>query len=761
MKFKILAILFMTFCSLLNLKVLAQTAPPLKKVLVKPFLFFGDDSSKIYLSVKLPKLILSGIEENSLLQYASLYDINSKEYLIKPFSYKKEVTDSLYSANYKRLIDSTKIDLFMEGEFHIIDHQFAVIITLNDNSNTIAEFESQLRPLKDLQTVIDSASTYLNFRVKNNAVKINRVSIENFKISQTGPYNTQNQNNRVESDFPSRYLSVNLKNTNTYLLLPFNDTSNTADLSITGRVRVGANGSCSISPIIYINKSDSIGLQIVNGYLNAKDRLLANTLKKIQSALDSVVIPENLSTLRSFVAQKKHSQDDYINSFNRAFKAGKLELAYFFADRLAEDFKTIKNKSDLLKSKVYIYQNNLSDAFNTLGNYIFNNKDDTEARYYLAVARLKNRNYNEAKKDFLQLTPNGDNLNDLYYQIGLCNYYLGFYKESIDYFAKQIEFYESAHKDIYLYMAYCNRSMKKWDDGLMNINKFYLSDTSINKTLVSNYFIDYAKDRLTAKDFDKAYQFYGKSYNLHPRRVSLIGQIKAATLNDDLEYHIKGLIKTGISSSIFEQKTIYQDIADIYNTTSLDSSFKFDNKRLRKSIDYTFVDLNINAKAITSSSTFLGVQYAKLNNIDSALFYYKKTNDPYSYLKIAELQLTNGNGGEAYETLTKLNTTYNLTQIQGVSKKLDAQTVLYYFYLIGCKIMKKENTNKEIDNMNVILNHYVEANDKLLINWSFSTYYVTVKNNKQLDPDIKRTLISLLCPLIKISANVTIPCVVN
>jgi tetratricopeptide (TPR) repeat protein len=655
----------------------------------------------------------------------------------------------------------------LEGEIYIINQQFYIIVNGTNFTNQLIAFKSDPQPFSALQTVIDKACENINFQIAkmSNQQQTLMVLVKDFV-----KYGRQNSNNSQDAfydqDFPSRYLSINLKNSKDFLIIPYGNQGSSYQPSITisGKItyNAGTRGTCVIDPVIRFNDADSLVLQSVKGDIFNKDELLSKTLKNIQSVLNVVASKDGFDSIKKFIEGGNHSKSDYENAFLEADSAHNYALAYCFAEQLAIRYSNTNNKSELLKGKLYLQQNNLLDAINSLNTYLASNNNDHEATYYLGSAYLQNGRYKDAKAVFLHIDSTTNAFKDISYKLGLSTYYLGGFNEALNYFLKQLSSGNPSPNNIYLYISFCYENLGNWDSGLQSIRKLYQLDT-LNKIHLSNYYADYAAFKLKKNIYQGAFDYYKMSFDLYPRYFTLVGQINTAIHLSNSDNIVKDLIQEGIKSKTIDSNIMYSTLAQVY-VSSVDSLNLFIKSNLHKAITYKKLQAKVTKDTVSNDLyQFLGSAYFRLNLLDSSLYYYERALKTYqipdNYLNLAELQVIMLDPDGALNTLTMLDKKYYLAKKDADLYSGD-YPALFYFYQLECKILKSTSHNDDVKQLqDFIKQAYDPANNVIISNWSFKTYYNWVKNTKKIDEPKRKELMDSLCIILPFSEDKNLSCI--
>ena len=741
-------------------------------VISRAFRVNADDTNFSALKYKLPEFTCRGILFNSNLKLNKI--IEEDAYTgVSLASMKPGSSDTVVINSYKRILDYEKAKFLMDGEIRISNNQFYVSIDATDFNNQVISYRSLLRPVDDIQKIIDEASANLNFQMKaallKNETAIKKIAVRDFQFGQQA---YAPGNSIYAPDFPSRYIAYNLKNSMFYSVLSYGGDnkmnafdyahSSNHDITISGKVKFEKNNYCVIQPIIYFSSGDSIALSDVKDLVKNRDQLLIKVLKDIQSFLDATINEKGAGQVK--LPDANFSEADYSTAFWKAIEDNNLALAGYYSDRLSEKFELQKQKAGLMQGIVHYKLGETSPAFDSITRYLRYDSLNQEANYYAGLTSLQRGRYRDALKYFNRVStdPVAKTCRDIFYQKGFCHYNLNSTQAALTEFNKQIAFDDKIKSDAYAYAAFCYKKQDKWQEAENNLLRLYNLDTSNanSKGYLSDHYTDYAKIQFGAYNYSTAYAYYQRSYSLEKTYQSLIGEAQSMIMSGSGFSELMALIQMGVKDKIFIESSAYSSLA-YFCRTQVDANGKFIPaylkiaagllKTLEKSGRY-------NSETLYQT---LGSTYFRLFMLDSAEFYYTKVKDlaadnPVHYFNLAELQVMQLKADKAIQTLN------DVYKVMKGSKTFDGDYYmsLYHVYMIESKILKSQDfaTNKK-DFLVLAEKFKSENGDEILFSsWSFRTYYNWLVNNKELSSAIQKNMIENLCIALKYSNDKTLSC---
>ena len=299
----------------------------------------------------------------------------------------------------------------------------------------------------------------------------------------------------------------------------------------------------------------------------------------------------------------------------------------------AKQAKLIANRLDDQSAKAYC-EKKMGDAKLDLNDY------------YESVQHLKNA------LEFYKTTSDDERLGDLYYSLGLNNYYLGNYAESLSNYLKAISFYQDK-KDK-------NKSGEKKKENLKNLANVYQNIGLLHHAMGNyNLALKYYQQSLEInRELEEKINIAGLVQNIGIISFKEKNYTKALKLyNESLQMYRELGDKEGIGSSLSNIGLINQNL----------KKYKEALLNYKKSYD-VFKDINYKLGIVWALHN-IGTSYADLKEYDQAFDFYHRSLDMADKMGHMESILAN------YEALSNL-----LTEIG------DYKNALYYY-----KIFKTKN----------------------------------------------------------------------
>jgi tetratricopeptide (TPR) repeat protein len=527
----------------------------------KPFQITSSTTVYDHLSTRLPQLICSGIVYNSDLQFDPLG-------FAKPAEFKNLTTytlekDSIYQAA-KGLLASRKIQFMLDGEMHVINDEFYITVYGTDFKQPLIPFRSTIRPIAQIQNVIDEASANISYQVRSRLTGKPSYTIQilPFAFESTGKQGAFPKE-LYDADFPARFIAYNLRDSKLYSVLPYDNAKSSQNrtqhvlpqenvATIGGTVSVDGRGTLVISPVLTW-KTESLELLETKGPLRTKDKLLEKNLSVIQSMLDAIISAGGLTAFNEKV--QSYSENNMRVAFESALSENNIAMANYYAERIGR--KNVK-QMNLYKAKLYFKANDLNAALVYSRLYLKEDSTSEAANYISALINIKMSKYEEAKSNLKKVRVDSPDFMDVLFQQGVCYYNQDSIQKAVRLFLGQKKVNDKTNPELYAYIGFCYQWLAMWDEAEKNFIKLYEMDKAnvSNRNYVLNFYNKAALTLLRSADYQKAYEYYMKSYEKSKRHGSLFGAIESNLKMKTEDGTIEGLINTGIKDSVFVPKSI-------------------------------------------------------------------------------------------------------------------------------------------------------------------------------------------------------------
>ena len=738
------------YCSL-NLK-----AQQPEWIVARTFIVNQKDTQYNHLRTKLPYLVCYGILNRSSIQLKEFVRWQADS---SPLLNKSWLTDTLIRKKFRRLLDTSGCHFYLEGEINISNDQFYLHVNLCDFTNNLIVYQSELSMINDFSKVVDKASEYINAQIKvNRSINIahNKLQVKDFILHLNKNLFYSYNQSVYSPDFPSRYLAGNLKGSGKLIVLPYQlgdgsingfpkDASDSGTLVLSGEVEFENDRRCSIHPALYIYGQPQILLPVSMDLIENRDALLLKTLNNIQSFLDAmnyddqgiVHAPTTAIDSNGLIYQYRHSISEK-----------KYSLATYFAQELGNHFTSQLGYSEFLQGNIYYAQDEFDEALTHLRQAINAGFDNDSVHYLIGRVLMKKGDFNTAYT-FINGIDDERTISDFHLQKGICLYNMDSTESSIKELKTQLDI--SSYPDAYLYLAYCYRKLKRWNELESTLNKLYLGDTA-NRAYshyLGNFYSDLAKSRMDSQQFDKAYRLYSQSEKLFSSTTALSGMAKSAIQLNRMDLLDPIFTKTATDPELYLGE-VYLDVAE-FCRNQLDSQHRFIPSYLEKAI-YLFQSY-LKATGDSSGPVLqeMGSTFFRLKRYDEAERYYLlvKNREPQNYtnyFNLVEVQLMEKKLMKSQETLQECYKQFIVNRRYDFDSSLHLG--LYYFYLSEIQTLRHLSSHESIKALKKVISDNQKVGKMVFIEWSFRTFYYWMLEEPTISREDREKLLTNLCLVI-------------
>lgn len=733
----------------------------------KPFVIHSTTRAYDHLNVKLPRLVTTGVLYHSALDFDPLGITKASDF--KRITSRSLEKDSAYQA-LKPLLASFKIRFVLEGEMHVINDQFYITVHATDFKKPLTQYQSSIKPISQLLSVIDEASENINYQIQARlsgqyAVRV-QISPFRFDASKKVLASTKDL---YAADFPARFIAYNLHSSKVYSVLPYEYNSDTRtknnaepsqgkpDVIVSGEVRFDGKGNCTVLPVLYW-KGDSLHIFEARGSVRRKDELLERVLANIQTMLDATAGAGSFAEFRRTIANA--TEGDNKQSFERALTNKNPALASYYAEQLTGTPRG-RRLANLYRARLYYAINDYTTALKYAQDHIKDDSASEAGYYYAALCNIRLSKFETAKANLKKVRDNSPDFQDVLFQRGVCLYSQDSIQSALRNFNAQKMKNEGASPELYAYIGFCYEWLAMWKEAERSFLKQWQTDSAniSNRGYLINFYNKYGLRLAKAKDYNNAYAYFMKSYSKSKQYGSLFGAVESSLKSRKPDNAIDRLIDMGLKDSVFQGRIIYLELASICRS-EVDTANNFVPFFLKKAV--RFLKKHIAVSGTNGAYSTLGSTYFRLNMLDSAEYFYtlaktKSTTDPMHYFNLAELQTMRLKPADALHTLEDANKQFIQDARYPYNDK-DYLRALYYFYSMENKAI--QGVDFSIDEKG--LSALNDNDGKLLFsNWSFRTFFKWASNPGNVSADIKTKLLDNLCAVVQYSQDRDLPCLAN